>query len=87
MKKPKSTISITVSGNQSYFFSDFILKGIGEARVSATSYSEEKDQTLAIITTTRMSETRFNNVVCRVLTKNLTDQGVIPISIEYLDED
>jgi hypothetical protein len=31
----------------------------------------------------RMSPTRFENVVKRVLTKNLTEQGITPLSIEY----
>jgi hypothetical protein len=34
----------------------------------------------------RMSETRFENVVKRVLTKNLTEQGITPLSIEYNDK-
>jgi hypothetical protein len=54
-------------------------KGIG--KVESIDFHSEFDTIELNIP--RMSYTRFENVVKRVLTKNLTEQGITPLSIEY----
>lgn len=58
-----------------------LLVGIGE--ITGVSFSIQNGFGLTKLTIHRMSETRFENVVKRVLTKNLTEQGITPLSIEY----
>lgn len=72
-----ATITIKFDGEVELKHSS--LRGIGEIR----KMFYDTSKSWVRLTIPRMSETRFENVVKRVLTKNLTEQGITPISIEY----
>jgi hypothetical protein len=72
-----ATITIVHDKNKDLYRSKFI--GIG--KVEKAYWDEKTKATVLVIP--RMSPTRFENVVKRVLTKNLTEQGITPIEITY----
>jgi hypothetical protein len=72
-----ATIAIKFDGGVELKHSAF--RGIGEIK----KWSYDTTKSWVKLTIPRMPYNRFNNVVCPVLTKNLTEQGIVPLSIEY----
>jgi hypothetical protein len=72
-----ATITIKFEGQVELKHATF--RGIGE--IKKMLYDTNKSWVK--LTMPRMYHSRFENVVKRVLTKNLTEQGITPLSIEY----
>lgn len=73
--------TITISVNKDIEVPQSVLKGIG--RIDRILTVTVIDTLYVDLIIPRMSSTRFENVVKRVLTKNLKEQGITPIDIKY----